>query len=325
MEETSQKVLKELIATRNSIKNKYLELKRGLFNVGVASEEIFKPVTQPLNKLTEQLQPLPQGGKKRKSTPTRLVFKEEVESPMKSQLKFARVKQLQTEEGNSNSSDADVESFDEGEYVYSYDSPKPVQRENTEIFQEALGHIAGKYMKYYQGEEIKITDNVFGIFLEENEQGVPIFKIGNKQIDVHLNDILIDGHEYQGTEGLFELLVKKEPDMRLVTKDDMKTYRNILKQTSAHLRGNTPEGERKVDKGFKYRNVIRKLFPPIKNMITRSNANKKTGSGLTYWHNPNTLVERLMLLNASKAAGHRGHENEILDILNALRQAELIE
>lgn len=46
---------------------------------------------------------------------------------------------------------------------------------------------------------------------------------------------------------------------------------------------------------------------------------------LTYWDDPNELVDRLRLLASSASAGHTGHNNEIISIIEELREANLIE
>ena len=43
-----------------------------------------------------------------------------------------------------------------------------------------------------------------------------------------------------------------------------------------------------------------------------------------YWDNPNELVNRLRLLMASKKAGHNNHDNEIISIIEELKEAEII-
>lgn len=45
---------------------------------------------------------------------------------------------------------------------------------------------------------------------------------------------------------------------------------------------------------------------------------------ITYWNDANELVNRLRLLTASAAAGHTGHNNEILAIIEELREANII-
>lgn len=44
----------------------------------------------------------------------------------------------------------------------------------------------------------------------------------------------------------------------------------------------------------------------------------------SYWNDPNELVDRLRLLIASKTAGHSGHTNEIMSIIEELREAGII-
>lgn len=61
----------------------------------------------------------------------------------------------------------------------------------------------------------------------------------------------------------------------------------------------------------------------------------KKGGGLTlkvnkhntdyvYWDNVNELVDRLRLLVASMIAGHTGHNNEIISIVEELKEANII-
>ena len=43
-----------------------------------------------------------------------------------------------------------------------------------------------------------------------------------------------------------------------------------------------------------------------------------------HWDDPNDLVNRLRLLMASQNSGHTGHTNEIVSILEELREAGII-
>ena len=43
-----------------------------------------------------------------------------------------------------------------------------------------------------------------------------------------------------------------------------------------------------------------------------------------YWDDLNELVDRLRLLLASQAAGNPSHTNEIISIIEELREAEII-
>lgn len=43
-----------------------------------------------------------------------------------------------------------------------------------------------------------------------------------------------------------------------------------------------------------------------------------------HWNDPNELVDRLRLLEASRQAGNNAHDNEILSIIEELYEAGLI-
>lgn len=56
-------------------------------------------------------------------------------------------------------------------------------------------------------------------------------------------------------------------------------------------------------------------------MIYNNNNNNKS---YVYWDNANELCERLRLLIASQNAGHTGHQNEIVSIIEELRETKII-
>lgn len=45
---------------------------------------------------------------------------------------------------------------------------------------------------------------------------------------------------------------------------------------------------------------------------------------LIYWDDPNELIDRLKILVASREAGNSNHDNEILAIIEELREAGII-
>jgi hypothetical protein len=44
-----------------------------------------------------------------------------------------------------------------------------------------------------------------------------------------------------------------------------------------------------------------------------------------YWDDPNELVNRLRLLIVSQSTGYTGHSNEIVSVIEELREANIIE
>ncbi|KAE9522469.1 hypothetical protein AGLY_017130 [Aphis glycines] len=134
------------------------------------------------------------------------------------------------------------------------------------------------------------------------------FVLGNKEIQfidnrIHIKD---DDYTYSITSGLIDLLFSKSPASDKYTNTDLKTYKHILNQTSAHK---TIDGTRiRSSIGVKYMNIISRLF--------KTGGGDKSGSGINmrlqkhnivYWNDPNELVDRLRLLYSSLAAGNTGH------------------
>jgi len=112
----------------------------------------------------------------------------------------------------------------------------------------------------------------------------------------------------------------------------MQKYKSILMATSAHKRKYDAQARLNSNKGYKYKQII----APLMSIESKKN---KSGTGVfmpramtltdnkidyVHWDDPNELVDRLRLLDASHRAGHNAHDNEILSILEELREAGLI-
>ena len=84
------------------------------------------------------------------------------------------------------------------------------------------------------------------------------------------------------------------------------------------------------NKGYKYTTIIGPLIRGDKKagggVTNIPSAMKLTNNTVDYvhWDDPNELVDRLRLLDASHRAGNDAHDNEILSILEELREAGLI-
>lgn len=109
--------------------------------------------------------------------------------------------------------------------------------------------------------------------------------------------------------------------------DDLKQYKKILMQTSAHKRSFKVDNQISGDKSNKYKKIIKPLFSETvgKGLIKDvKNFNNKTIK-YVYWNTASELIQRLMILVASRDAGNTGHNNEILAIEEELREADIIE
>ena len=117
--------------------------------------------------------------------------------------------------------------------------------------------------------------------------------------------------------GLYELIFKRIPDDLLYTEDDMNKYKSMLLATNAHKHKHQSQG--RLLRGYKYKYIIAPLMSITPK--TRTKQKKKSEKGLlhamilndnaidyVHWDDPNELVDRLRLLDAS----HRAGNNEML-------------
>ena len=167
-------------------------------------------------------------------------------------------------------------------------------------------------------------DRTFGIHKKNGK-----YHIGNKPITIKGNNIIIEDNEYEGTKGLWELIIFKDPDN--YTEDDYLNYINLLVQTNTIYQGNNPNQNRAKSSGG---NKWNKLISPVWEHIRESKKPLKrkrrqqdpiTGEGLKILpSDPNALIDRFDLLFSSKKAGHTGVRNEIVSILDELKRQRVI-
>jgi hypothetical protein len=160
------------------------------------------------------------------------------------------------------------------------------------------------------------------------------FFIGSSVVEFMGKDIKVDNNFYKTTPGLYELLFKNNP--KKYTQNDLSTYKEILDLGNACRPNFDPSAPIRL-RSDKYKSVIAPLYFPSQNYTeTPKRPRKAIGKGMiketnnypinyVYWDDPNELVERLRLLVASQTAGHSGHNNEIVSIVEELRESGIIE
>ena len=167
-------------------------------------------------------------------------------------------------------------------------------------------------------------DRTFGIHKKDGK-----YHIGNKPITIKGNNIIIEDNEYEGTKGLWELIIFKNPDN--YTEDDYLNYINLLVQTNTIYQGNNPNQNRaKSSGGDKWNKLISPVWEYIKESKKplerkRRQQDPITGDGLKILpSDPNALIDRFDLLFSSQKAGHTGVKNEIVSILDELKRQGVI-
>lgn len=315
--------LQDIIKTKEIIKKKLMDLKRGVDEREQLLSETFKPIVTPLTNLKTSLEKLQQPVVK---TEQQKVHddNEVFETPVK-KIKYLKPMPLFIK---------DEETFIESptasptQDIHEQFETKEELEQST---QNILGKIAGKYMALYAIKSPQL-DNVYGIRLDPNTKK---FMMGDSEVEIDKNDIKIGDTWYEGTTGLYELLTLKVPNPKKYDENDKITYQEIVKKTNAHRKHHSRLGSIIFQPGIKYKNIIREIIPHV---TTRSHSKPKSGGKMNYpelnvtnkrtqylyWTDPNKLVKRLMLLLASKHAGHTGHDDEIMRIEEALRDAQII-
>lgn len=169
----------------------------------------------------------------------------------------------------------------------------------------------------------KEGDSNYGVKKMSNGQ----YKIGKTEVKLNNQVIIVSKQSFKLTTGLMSLLFLKSP--LYYTNGDLTTYKQIILLTGMHLNN---QKKLKNDNSFKFKHIISPLF------IGEEKEMKVGGSLQTnymellldtkidykYWDDINEIVDRLKLLFASEAAGHSGHNNEIIAIIEELKEANVI-
>lgn len=299
---TEKYLKKQIVKSANAVKKKVKMMQNLKTDNENILESVFKPITQPLNMMV-----------KKNSL-------NEEKSNMDSEIKqndsneSQSFETIKANESNTESSD-DASESDVNEANISASSFKSVDSTNSNSAWSLSSDI---------------FENVpFGVRLDRG-----ILKLGESRVSVTNNTITVGRQPYDKTPGLNELLFKKMPDMTLLTEEDLSKYKQILMYTNAHRRDFDPKKPIKSNKGFKYLHVIKPLFKLCRHHSSTESLTQGSGLPLlkkikenvdyVYWDDPNELVERLKLLLASRDAGNTGLENEIISIIEELRENSII-
>ncbi|XP_068994229.1 uncharacterized protein [Neodiprion pinetum] len=167
--------------------------------------------------------------------------------------------------------------------------------------------------------------------------------VGHLPISFERDSVCIGGTLYPKTQGLLELLFKKMPNSAHVTRNDKEDYRNILLATNAHRKYDRATEPIRNAQSAKFEHLIAELLnisTSGKGVSPSSQMSKRTGKDVLlpqawvtrqvvkayyiFWDDANELVERLCLLMASQGVRNTSHNNEIMTVLEELREAGII-
>jgi hypothetical protein len=197
-----------------------------------------------------------------------------------------------------------------------------------------VGPIAKTFLSYAfkSGSEY---DKAYGIKFDGKNA-----MLGDTIVSIRGNDLMIGEEVFEGTDGLWELLTKQNPEN--FDKKDVENYMRIISQTKAHLRS---DGTIKANRGDKYSKFIKPLFKAtqkekVRHEVARIRAaspvstrdptpepstdSDVSGSGIIVIpSNVNDIVAKHHLLFSSLNAGNTGVFNELQALTHELYKRNL--
>ncbi|KYM97254.1 hypothetical protein ALC62_12068 [Cyphomyrmex costatus] len=320
-----EKIAREIERTSESIRRKHRALKTGRIDEDRALDRRFGPIVEPLRRIAG---PVVRATKTESyaATPKRKREEEEEEEEDFFVTPRTRFFDRTPITSTPHAPTQPSESIDSETTTYAT-LAIPDQNhssENREKSRINMGPLSLRYVEpVLRGLNDSGMDRVYGAYLDKDG-----LMLGSKRFDVDNEDnIIIDGVRHAGTPGLYELIFKRIPDDTLQTEQDMREYKSLLQATNAHRHKHHPLGRVLANRGYKYKNVIKPLVTPKKKSgkgVPRAMTLNDGAIEYVHWDDPNELVERLRLLDASHRAGNAAHGNEMLSIIEELRGAGVI-
>lgn len=313
MDDKDQQLIRDIDAITNNIRKKYRALKHDIMESNEILHKSYKPILEPLQTISRNLIE-----KKIKASTDNVKEENEVEVDLPA----------------DNEDEVDLPKFldtsvvaDTSEQVEELLNTPEGRREARRYFDSQFksNSLANKYMrKIVSAERKRLMDYTYGVRHEDDK-----WMIGDSLLEIDEEDNFhIKGIQYKGTPGLYELMFMKYPDKSKYDENDLQAYKSILEATNGHKLQYLPNTRINSNSGVKYKNVISQLFPP---KYGRGHQNKEmymqvTNNKIDYvhWDDPNELVDRLRLLMDSQRVGNSGHTNEIVSIVEELREAKII-
>ena len=166
----------------------------------------------------------------------------------------------------------------------------------------------------------KDSDEVYGI----RKEGTKLY-MGEKEVKLNdKKDFIIDDVTYEGTPGLWDLIMEKNRgkiarnyEEGKYTNNDLLNYKKILQHSRSI---NRKDGKLKGGKSPKYSFIKEVLSIEEGEGISTEGAVKT----VTIPCDPNDLLKRMDLLIASKKAGNTGVDQELKAVLKSLFKKKVI-
>ena len=174
---------------------------------------------------------------------------------------------------------------------------EPEVEEKESIFEEIV-----------RDTPLEKLDDYFGILLAEDNRYV----MGDKTVQLSGNDIIVEDTHYQGTPGLWILIMFKKPNENHYNDHDLKKYEKLVQQTNVISAPNNVRANSKIKATYKWRNIFSKF--------------DKKGQGIEFLPSDiNSLQTKLTYLLGEYQAGNTSAtRNKIVAISDNLLKRKVI-
>lgn len=319
-----KKLKRQIAKAAENVKRKVQKMRDIETENNTVLQSVFKPVTDSLNQMIDsknRLKALPNSEVKfEASSPV------DKDKTLKKKESNAALDELTSE--NSNNSEEYDDNTEPLENYYTDEG----NNDSFKTIKSASSDPSFDISSWSKSSEA-LVDVPFGV---RNEGGK--LMMGSALVAVSGEYIRIGRDQFKRTLGINELLFQKEPDLSLITSDDMANYKLMLLETNVHRRDYDSEKPIRSNRGQKYMKIIKPLFQmrKLSSSTGSSQPDLYQGKGLptmkkwkknvdyVYWDDPNELIDRLKLLIASREAGNTGLDNEIISVIEELRESGII-
>ena len=327
------KLKRQLVEATDSVRKKFNSLKSRNVNTQLSLEKMYEPITKPLKVISSaselklhrqvptqtQKSPKPQ----KRGTASASVFKAISES---------------SDEDGENSAAAEayfMETPPRSSLMSTPTSERSLDSEEKkcEVFKQHIKNLKSSDPKY---------DTVFGVRLDPHTDKL---QMGNAEIRFSSGNITLwrDNKNlgtYSASPKLYDVIFMRYPSMLRSDEDtihdeEYQIYGDILKKTNAAYKNYDVKQGLNKNRWKKFNEIINPLVSSS-TVMTRSKAGlgiprmplqklyNSRGVDYVYWNKPKELVDRLRLLYSSKMAGNTGVENEILSLVEEMREEGII-
>lgn len=332
---------RQILKAASQVRKKFKAIKSGQRDDTATFQKIFQPVTEKLSGISETL-----------TTQHQPIVKEEIDesetkliprplSSIHTQKSVNTPKKAQPEEEEENDESHDGTFFDVDDTLNGSTSSAAAQNSYDEMpeageqFLSQYADITKQYLKGYMSDVTGQFDTTYGLRYDAT---LNKWMLGRSivKFDEHGN-VFVEDTPFTGTEGLYQLLFLNRPKLDLISKQDEENYRKILNLSSVYRRKFDDRKQVRGSTSHKYQTFIKPNIIP-----TNHGKRSSKGGGIhqpsdnnvlitnnkpieyIYWNDINELVDRLRLLIASTTAGNKNHNNEIVSIVEELREASVI-